>query len=1622
MLLLAAGVIAYLAASPALAQTTTYWWDPSAGTANWDTTDANWNSASGVGGTSEAWSNGGTSGNYAVFSNTGFATTPYFVNLTAGIYASEITFGTGAATLTASGGGSLTMTGPVIVNSGVTGAPVFAASLGTLQTNGETWSDNFGQPLVVNCALAPSTTASGTTTLLLNYGGPSNSGFTFNGVLSNNGSNVLALTLETNPGTTTFNAANTYSGETLLGGSGIGLVAIGNNSAFGSGVVGFWGCQFEGINAPITLNNNTLGVSHPNYMVGTQSITINGTFTNEAATSAHMFDQNSSGLLTFAGNFYLLNTNTAYTFNMGGSGSITISGNITNNNSTNTVASGLNYTGDGTLTITGSNTYSGSTILATTGNLGTVRTNNTQGFGIGTAYNTLTLNAGTLGLLHDASATFGPNGGSGPANGYSFTVGGNVSVDVDNNTVSGGTGSGQTLTLGSGTIGNNTLTLVNGHVYSLSMGTLTATAAPTIANNMTSGTTALAALAYTASSAGSVVFNGGSSTAVTSVGPISQGSGVLSLTQSTAGILFLSGANTYGGGTTVSGGTLALGQSGGVGATLGAGPVVVGPGAFAVTPGTTTTSSNAIGGPLALNSGAAFSMADGFANTFNVSGSASLAPTSGAATTLTFDVGGGHSDVLAISGGVTVGSASASIAIDGFGSTSLAGSYNVITAASGLGSNFMLASNSLYFGGTMYSLSLAGAGTSETLILSSTVTNTTLYYNAGGGTAALNAVNGGNTNFSLDSGGTNNSGAQPSSATNVYFTATNVTAPQTIRSLGQSYGFNSLTFTPNSPSVTLSDSSGNTLTVLAAITNGSPNNQTLNVPIVLGGALTITNSGSGTLTLGGGVNAGSNLLSFGGSGTTTILGTAGLTNVVGATVNSGAGPVTVSAPVTLSGAATFTNNGSNMLSVGAVNMGSNSLTVTGAGSTVVSGVISGSGSVTMNGSGMLTLSGSNTYGGGATVDMGVLNVQNGSALGTANVNALSATGTAASLWLQSSTGITVANNITTTGDGGGGGGLPTEPGVIQNVGGNNVLSGVITLTSGGGFSVYKSNSGSLTISGEVTDTLGRTLYLGGAAVGNISGVITQAGSGSALSLTKVDSGLWSLSGSQNTFTGGLTVSNGTLAVVTLGDSGVGSNGTGTISLGSTGSATLQFIGNSSQTTTCPISLGGNAAIDASGSSPTALLSLAGSITGAYNLTLTGSGAAGGQIAVGMNLTAGSLTKNGVGTWTLAQANSYSGGTIINAGTLIAAGSNGSALGSGIVTVNGGALDLTGSIVAGNTVNVNGGGNFTGNGSAAGSVNLANSGAITPVNGVLSVGGSLTLASTAAMLSFAPSSGSASSQISLAGKLIASASTPIYVNPLPGFGSSGTYNLISYGSKATGDSFVLASNTAGTSILSGTISSTGYYYYNYNVGLNDTGSVLQLTASLVAPAFQDQWGSATGGTWGTTSNWTRAFAPGPGNTAVFGGNLGSSDLVDFGGVSHTVAAVSFSNAAASYTLGASGGTNSLIINNVGGTGGTGSIAAAAGFQFINAPVQLISNTDFSASNSSALFVYGGISGSGNLSMSGSGSVSIVNAVGGGTISNAITVNPGGQRSLGGARTTPARRPLAARSAWRAAVLP
>lgn len=70
---------------------------------------------------------------------------------------------------------------------------------------------------------------------------------------------------------------------------------------------------------------------------------------------------------------------------------------------------------------------------------------------------------------------------------------------------------------------------------------------------------------------------------------------------------------------------------------------------------------------------------------------------------------------------------------------------------------------------------------------------------------------------------------------------------------------------------------------------------------------------------------------------------------------------------------------------------------------------------------------------------------------------------------------------------------------------------------------------------------------------------------------------------------------------------------------------------------------------------------------------------------------GSLTKVGPASLTLSGANTYTGGTTVNAGTLIVSNRNGSGTGTGAVQVNAGTLGGSG-IVSG-AVTINAGGVF-----------------------------------------------------------------------------------------------------------------------------------------------------------------------------------------------------------------------------------------------------------------------------------------------------------------------------------------
>ena len=162
---------------------------------------------------------------------------------------------------------------------------------------------------------------------------------------------------------------------------------------------------------------------------------------------------------------------------------------------------------------------------------------------------------------------------------------------------------------------------------------------------------------------------------------------------------------------------------------------------------------------------------------------------------------------------------------------------------------------------------------------------------------------------------------------------------------------------------------------------------------------------------------------------------------------------------------------------------------------------------------------------------------------------------------------------------------------------------------------------------------------------NVSGTINDGGrfGGTGASLVKVGTGTLTLSGA-NTYTGGTTINGGTLSISAdnnLGDA----------------AGPLALNGGTLQITAAGVTL-----------SPTRAVSL-GAGGGTFDVTQSA------NISSGVS-GAGGLTKTGAGTLALGGANTYSGGTTVNAGTLQLL--PGASLGAGgALTVNGGTFNTGG---------------------------------------------------------------------------------------------------------------------------------------------------------------------------------------------------------------------------------------------------------------------------------------------------------------------------------------------------------
>ncbi|MBF0479199.1 MAG: autotransporter-associated beta strand repeat-containing protein [Candidatus Omnitrophica bacterium] len=248
----------------------------------------------------------------------------------------------------------------------------------------------------------------------------------------------------------------------------------------------------------------------------------------------------------------------------------------------------------------------------------------------------------------------------------------------------------------------------------------------------------------------------------------------------------------------------------------------------------------------------------------------------------------------------------------------------------------------------------------------------------------------------------------------------------------------------------------------------------------------------------------------------------------------------------------------------------------------------------------------------------------------------------------------------------------------------------ITLSGGAGGYTLAGNSAIITTSITDSDTSSTNVI---SMVMKGTAALTKSGAGGTLTLSGA-----------NTFSGGVTLSNGILNI-----NHASALGTGTFTI--TGGAFDNTSGS-------PITSSTNNAMNWSGLftfSDSKTLDLGtGAVVLSGNTTIQVTNGVGAGLTVGGAISGGfSLTKNWTGTLILNGANSYSGGTVINSGTLTLAGNNttsggvalsggrlninhASALGSGTFAITSGAFDNTsGSPIVSSTNNaMNWNGSFT----------------------------------------------------------------------------------------------------------------------------------------------------------------------------------------------------------------------------------------------------------------------------------------------------------------------------------------
>jgi autotransporter-associated beta strand protein len=726
----------------------------------------------------------------------------------------------------------------------------------------------------------------------------------------------------------------------------------------------------------------------------------------------------------------------------------------------------------------------------------------------------------------------------------------------------------------------------------------------------------------------------------------------------------------------------------------------------------------------------------------------------------------------------------------------------------------------------------------------------------------------------------------------------------------------------------LLDVNGNTLTPFetVAVTGGVITNGTIAASMNFTGS---TNAAIGSVIADSGVGASS--LTVNGNGTLALTGNNTFTG--GSVLTKGTLQITAGGALgtgiatvnggTLDLGGSALDAGQIVLNGGSINNGSlaSDSGFFGLNAGTVNGVLSGYGQLRKISSGWLTLNGEDTYSGATIIEAGTLQSafnSNTAAYVVSPGATLVATVGAVNPWTADQIGAVAASmsNVTIGVDASGSTEAFSLAG-LQNANGGVILgnygTGTLALASGGDFS----GVAQLSVNGGLVDLGGGTLTTTGAYGTNLvitGGVLTNgtvvanssvhtslpggqtailaadlSGSGS---LSKYGAGTLVISGN-NSLSGGTFVNNGTLLVASA-----NALGSGSVSIGSTG-----------PTTVGTLDLGGTTLnADSQPLAMTAGVLTNGSVTAENSLT----NLSGGTIAAPISGSA-SLVKGGSETLTLASANAYTGGTVVNSGALVMG--NAEALGSGSVTVSGGALNLGGNSINldSKAVSLTSGSITNGTVSSASSFDsLANG----TVSAALTGAGSLTVASGTLTLS-GNNSYSGGSYVNggalVLGSVTANGSGPLVVRggalDLAGL----TFNMSTL--NATLNSGTVRNGTIASSTdFNGLTAGSG----TVSAALSGTGSLTVGSSSTITLAGANGSWSGRGFLNGGKLVLGNSAAIGSGGVAVRSSSVlsASTNLTTTGAISVTNGAVLTVDAAGK-TLGLSGvisGSGAVVVSN------------------------------------------------------------------------------------------------------------